>query len=70
MCGNQLYSDQKEFCSRDCHNKHQALHKPSYEELLELRRLGKSNVKIAKQFDVAETTIRKWFKNYENKITT
>lgn len=69
MCGNQLYSDQQQFCSRDCHNKHQALHKPSYEELLNLRRLGKTNVKIAKQFDVGETTIRKWFKKYESKIT-
>ena len=69
MCGSQLYSDQRQFCSRDCHNKHQALHKPSYEELLNLRRLGKTNVKIAKQFDVEETTIRKWFKKYESKIT-
>lgn len=66
MCGNQLYSDQQQFCSRDCHNKHQALHKPSYEELLELRRLGKSNIIIANQFNVTETTIRKWFKKYEN----
>lgn len=65
MCGNQLYSDQKQFCSRDCHNKHQAQHIPSYEELLELKRVEKSNVKIAKIFNVAETRIGKWFKKYE-----
>lgn len=67
MCGCQLFSEQKRFCSHECYDKFQARNIPSYEELLELRRLGKSNVKIAKQFNVAETTIRKWFKKHENK---
>ena len=69
-CGCQLFSEQKRFCSHDCYNKFQARNIPSYEELLELKRIEKSNVKIGKRLDVSDVAVKKWFKKYENLFRT
>jgi hypothetical protein len=66
MCGVQLYSNQKRFCSHECYDKFQARNIPSYEELLELKRIEKSNVKIGKRLGVSDVAVKKWFKKYEN----
>lgn len=64
-CDVQLYSTQKRFCSHDCYDKFQARNIPSYEELLELKRTEKSNVKIGKRLGVSDVAVKKWFKKYE-----
>ena len=65
-CGCQLFSEQKRFCSHECYDKFQARNIPSYEELLELKRIEKSNVKIGKRLGVSDVAVKKWFKKYEN----
>lgn len=66
MCGVQLQSKQNRFCSHECYNKFQAKNVPPYEELLELKRIEKSNVKIGKRLGVSDVAVKKWFKKYEN----
>ena len=65
MCGVQLHSKQKRFCSQFCYDKFQSRNIPSYEELLELKRTEKSNVKIGKRLGVSDVAVKKWFKKYE-----
>ena len=69
-CGVQLYSNQKRFCSHECYDKFQARNIPSYEELLELKRIEKSNVKIGKRLGVSDVAVKKWFKKYVNLLST
>jgi hypothetical protein len=69
-CGCQLFSEQKRFCSHECYDKFQARNIPSYEELLELKQIEKSNVKIGKRLGVSDVTVKKWFKKYENLFRT
>lgn len=69
-CGIQLYSTQKRFCSHECYDKFQARNIPSYEELLELKRIEKSNVKIGKRLGVSDVAVKKWFKKHENLLRT
>lgn len=65
-CGCQLFSEQKRFCSHECYDKFQARNIPPYEELLELKRIEKSNVKIGKRLGVSDVAVKKWFKKYKN----
>jgi len=67
-CGEELSDYRNEYCKK-CYNlKKRKIERPSKEELINLL-LNNSFVSVGKMYNVSDTSIRKWCKNYDINIT-